>query len=175
MSIKVKKMISEFEKALHKFKSDLLKHGSLGHDDRDAFYKWMKEMKCPNCGKHLTFDDIIIVYGKDEDYEYSIVCDFCGFDLEDPHRKYDRIYHRKKERELRAKIFEMLGNKCEYCGSTENLEIHHWHPFILEKGGVKEREERWVLKHLDDVSLLCKKCHDTIHWAFRKLDKKDKP
>jgi len=86
-------------------------------------------------------------------------------------------YRMDKKRELRAKIIELKDGKCEICGKICDLQcddskyfaVHHWHPFKLPSGGVKEREEYWILKHLDDVSLLCKSCHQIIHWTFRKL------
>jgi len=50
------------------------------------------------------------------------------------------------------------GNKCEDCGSTERLEVHHKIPL-----------ERWEARHnspkntLDNLKVLCCYCHEDAH------------
>lgn len=89
-------------------------------------------------------------------------------------RAYDRKYKKKLRAKLRAEIIKILGEKCEFCGSTRFLEFHHDETNTLPSGGVKEREEGWILKHLEEMILLCKSCHARWHWVFRKLDRKAK-
>ena len=50
----------------------------------------------------------------------------------------------------------MMERKCELCGSTDNLGIHHIKP--LKKGGLDIPENR---------VLLCKRCHDNRHKTKR--------
>ena len=56
----------------------------------------------------------------------------------------------KRERRINVtykEVFEKYNHKCANCGSTENLQVHH----LAEKS--KEG--------LDQLILLCKKCHYT--------------
>lgn len=85
-------------------------------------------------------------------------------------RKYQREYMKKSRAEKRAKIIKILGEKCQVCGSTKNLEFHHDISLKLEKsGGIKEREEDWILKHIDEAILLHKSCHRRLHVTFKAL------
>ena len=47
----------------------------------------------------------------------------------------------------------LAGNKCEYCGSSEKLEVHHK---TYENHGDE-------LHHLEDLVCLCHDCHAMIH------------
>ena len=47
---------------------------------------------------------------------------------------------------------ETIG-RCEMCGSIDNLEVHH----LTYKHFGKEME------HLDDLKVLCHKCHENLH------------
>ena len=70
--------------------------------------------------------------------------------------------YRKKRREYnnivawterqKEKIFEIKGDKCEKCGTTKELELHH-----LE-----------YKKDIHVVMVLCKKCHVDLHFNMRK-------
>jgi 5-methylcytosine-specific restriction endonuclease McrA len=46
---------------------------------------------------------------------------------------------------------ELKGNKCERCGSTQNLNVHH---LSYENVGNE---------HQKDLILLCKGCHEKEH------------
>jgi len=49
-------------------------------------------------------------------------------------------------------IQKHLGNKCEGCGSEENIIIHHKIPL-----------SKWGANELSNLTLLCKKCHGRAH------------
>jgi len=52
-------------------------------------------------------------------------------------------------------LIKLLGGKCEICGSTENLELHH-----------KDRNPK--NNDPSNIQLLCRKCHRRIHgWKQR--------
>lgn len=56
-------------------------------------------------------------------------------------------------------------NKCNYCGSTDNLHIHHIIP--LSKGGQNV---------LGNMELVCRNCHIQLHVQLEKVSpKKDIP
>jgi hypothetical protein len=48
-----------------------------------------------------------------------------------------------------------VGNKCEYCRSTENLNCHH-----------KVYNKNWYKTSMDDLIVLCFKCHKSTHKAI---------
>jgi 5-methylcytosine-specific restriction endonuclease McrA len=66
---------------------------------------------------------------------------------------------RRKSRKLR--LIELLGGKCERCGSTKNLEFDHLKPkqkkFIISK--FIDRADVNLLDEVNKCQLLCKACH----------------
>lgn len=58
---------------------------------------------------------------------------------------------------LRVKALTMVGYKCVACKSTDTLQLHHKHYQTLGE------------ESLDDVVILCKKCHDLLHFAQNAL------
>ena len=57
------------------------------------------------------------------------------------------------KRNIRGLLAQVLGNRCENCGSIERLEIDHVIP--LSKGGTDT---------IDNVALLCFDCHKEKHY-----------
>lgn len=99
--------------------------------------------------------------------------------------KAEQIKKRQKEEiqaysELRSEIEKMpisqrwkqnvrekCGNKCQICGSTGKLEIHHRDSFylILKQNCITSIEEAFECKqlwNLDNGEALCKECHDKM-------------
>ena len=60
---------------------------------------------------------------------------------------------------IKQKLFERASRKCEKCGSTRNLEVHHKIP--IEQGGTHD---------LSNLKLLCHRC---VMTNFEELHKKD--
>lgn len=54
---------------------------------------------------------------------------------------------------LRVKALTMVNYKCIVCGSADTLQLHHRHYKTLGE------------ESLDDVMVLCKKCHEIWHIA----------
>lgn len=65
--------------------------------------------------------------------------------------------------ELREVVISYLGGKCENCGSTKKLKLHHKTP--LNRGGTNS---------LGNLQVLCKDCHSKIHQTIEKFLPKEK-
>ena len=77
-------------------------------------------------------------------------------DIESHKRKeyYNRLLEDKRWKEFRLKVLSERGNKCECCGGTDILQIHH--TFYISG------KMPWEY-NIDDMRVLCKKCHQRIH------------
>lgn len=92
--------------------------------------QWHKPTHCRHCGKEL--DDLRRWY--------------CG----EPCRK---AYWSLNVWEIAVDLaLSRAGSKCEDCGSTEDLEVHHLVPL---NGGPR----RGDLNSQDNLRVLCHKCH----------------
>ena len=72
------------------------------------------------------------------------------------------IYIRSERNEL---VKRLLADKCELCGSRENVEVHHIHKLADLKKDGKERP-RWVkvmVARLRKTLVVCRFCHQAIH------------
>lgn len=67
---------------------------------------------------------------------------------------YNRLLEDKRWKEFRLKVLSERGNKCECCGGTDVLQIHH--TFYISG------KMPWEY-NIDDMRVLCKKCHQKIH------------
>lgn len=67
---------------------------------------------------------------------------------------YNRLLEDKRWKEFRLKVMSERGNKCECCGGTHILQIHH--TFYIS--GKMPCEY-----NINDMRVLCKKCHQRIH------------
>lgn len=78
-----------------------------------------------------------------------------------PSNEYMREYMKRRYHQRRAKAFEILGNKCTHCGSTDKLEIDHINP----KDKLIPLNKLWNIMYglfIDELKvcqLLCKSCH----------------
>ena len=77
-------------------------------------------------------------------------------DIERRKRKeyYNRLLEDKRWKEFRLKVLSERGNKCECCGGTDILQIHH--TFYISGKMPWEYDVK-------DMRVLCKKCHQRIH------------
>ena len=77
-------------------------------------------------------------------------------DIESHKRKeyYNRLLEDKRWKEFRLKVLSERGNKCECCGRTDILQIHH--TFYISGKMPWEYDVK-------DMRVLCKKCHQRIH------------
>lgn len=67
---------------------------------------------------------------------------------------YDKQLETKEWRAFRRFIFEVRGHKCEKCGTTHNLQIHH--------PKYKTGHLAWEYT-CNDVIVVCRDCHKKIH------------
>ena len=67
---------------------------------------------------------------------------------------YNRLLEDKRWKEFRLKVLSERGNKCECCGGTDVLQIHH--TFYI--GGKMPWEY-----DINDMRVLCRTCHQKIH------------
>ena len=67
---------------------------------------------------------------------------------------YNRLLEDKRWKEFRLKVMSERGNKCECCGGTDVLQIHH--TFYISGKMPWEYD-------INDMRVLCKKCHQRIH------------
>ena len=67
---------------------------------------------------------------------------------------YNRLLEDKRWKEFRLKVLSERGNKCEFCGGTDVLQIHH--TFYIRGKMPWEYE-------INDMRVLCRTCHQKIH------------
>jgi hypothetical protein len=54
--------------------------------------------------------------------------------------------------DIRISLFLLRGHKCDYCGSSDRLQVHHKQP--ISRGGDN---------HPTNLVILCKQCHQRKH------------
>ncbi len=87
-------------------------------------------------------------------------------DAERSRRYYNRNKEKVKDRvaqnyyKIRLHIFELMGNKCVFCGETriDLLNPHHRVPMTVKSNKIYHYQ-----KNLDILMPLCGKCHMTWH------------
>ena len=67
---------------------------------------------------------------------------------------YNRLLEDKRWKEFRLKVLSERGNKCECCGGTDVLQIHH--TFYIRGKMPWEYD-------INDMRVLCRTCHQRIH------------
>ena len=96
---------------------------------------------------------------------------------------YQRQWKREKYEKERDELVELLGGKCQWCGSNEKLEVHHDNgdrDWDLVKVSCLTRIRRYRKEYEAGVKmyLLCKKCHkrelDHRHWG-KPMEQDDVP
>jgi len=82
---------------------------------------------------------------------------------------------RKYRRDIKQKLVDYKGGKCQICGyckCIDALDFHHINPEEKDfsiSGGTKSFEH--VKSELDKCILVCSNCHREIHAGLIKLDK----
>lgn len=76
------------------------------------------------------------------------------------YREYQQYLESAHWRNLRQQAFKRDGFKCTQCPATLNLRGHH----------VRYRKDLRLCT-VDDISTLCKKCHDRHHKKMKRLRK----
>lgn len=66
-------------------------------------------------------------------------------------REYIAYMNSPEWKSVRQKAFVAHGRKCQCCGATKNLEVHHRHYDTLGH------------ERVEDLEVLCVACHDEAH------------
>ena len=66
------------------------------------------------------------------------------------------------------KVFERDGGKCQTCGSTEKLVVHH------KDGKGTRRPQHEKNNAMDNLILLCNRCHTKLHQPWKDIGSKSK-
>lgn len=112
---------------------------------------------CPTCGKHhlariCTRHEARVLLASDRDRRAAdIECDACeqAVNLRTmPYRDYLKTPHWKATRQ---RALERADRRCQLCGSSERLEVHH--NTYANRGN----------EHDSDVFVLCDPCHEAFH------------
>ena len=75
-------------------------------------------------------------------------------DTDVAHYKYSAQLKDKRWYAFREFVFVVRGNRCEKCGSKENIQVHH---LLYKKGRLA-----WEYT-VNDVMVVCGDCHKKIH------------
>ncbi|MCR4334753.1 MAG: hypothetical protein NUV47_03455 [Patescibacteria group bacterium] len=78
------------------------------------------------------------------------------------------IYQRWKQ-----EIMNKCGSKCQMCGSSNNLQVHHLDSFysIIKQYNITSIEKAFECKQLwnvDNGEILCKNCHDKMESSINR-------
>jgi 5-methylcytosine-specific restriction endonuclease McrA len=77
----------------------------------------------------------------------------CGQDAADRQEAYDEYLASDYWQKVRSAMMARHGGKCQSCGATDNLQVHH-----------KDYPKRYTeLQNLHMLELLCQSCHLQSH------------
>ena len=68
-----------------------------------------------------------------------------------PRHEYDRHLASPKWAAFRQVALSIAKNRCRACAATEDLQVHH------------RTYDHFGHEELDDVVVLCQRCHDAVH------------
>lgn len=115
---------------------------SLINYGKNTYVIFNKDIKyiCKKCN-YLMKIEIINMHDKNDSKYISALCSI-------PYKEYLETDHWK---EIRERMLKLYDYKCQICGSTYNLNVHH---NTYENRGCEKDE---------DLVVLCNKCHNNIH------------
>ena len=67
-------------------------------------------------------------------------------------------------KEFRHLVFSRKGMICEICGSPYDITLHH----IITKANAKRTKRTYLIKDIDNIMVVCEKCHIQIHKESKK-------
>jgi 5-methylcytosine-specific restriction endonuclease McrA len=79
-------------------------------------------------------------------------------------RLKQKIQNSREYKDLRQQVLAEAEYKCEKCGDTERLEIHHIKPLreIVEENNITELYQAYLIEKIWDTNnyqALCHTCH----------------
>lgn len=78
-------------------------------------------------------------------------------------RKYQREWMAKR----RKKYISKMG-ACFFCGTYENIEIHHIDPETKKDHKIWSWSEKRILHELKSCVAMCKSCHSKFHGILKR-------
>jgi len=104
----------------------------------------------------------------ERDGKKPLVAMFGGFSLERKHvwEINDQLPAPMSSLGAHTEILQrLLADKCEICGSTDKVEVHHVRKLAEVKGPINERTDwkKYMAGRQRKTIVLCQKCHKTIH------------
>ncbi|MBN1794251.1 MAG: hypothetical protein JW844_04745 [Candidatus Omnitrophica bacterium] len=72
-------------------------------------------------------------------------------------KELHNLWNRKEWKEKRDEFIKARGGKCEWCGSSLFLTVHH-----LDESTYDKKDQYVDLKEQENI-VLCRKCHFAIH------------
>jgi group II intron reverse transcriptase/maturase len=107
-----------------------------------------------------------VVIRRDDQGKYPLVASFGGIPLR---RRRGAVLVDERPRRAFARtelVQRLLANECEYCGSTDDVEVHHVRKLKdLERPGRREKPAwaRLMSARRRKTLVLCAKCHHALH------------
>jgi 5-methylcytosine-specific restriction endonuclease McrA len=77
-------------------------------------------------------------------------------------REYDVFLESDYWKQVRKAMFLLHNGKCQYCESTKHLQVHHY----------TYEHHHDELNHLEDLRLLCNKCHENQFGHGKRYNKR---
>jgi group II intron reverse transcriptase/maturase len=107
-----------------------------------------------------------VVIRRDEQGKYPLVATFGGIPLR--RRRGPVLVDERPRRAFATSelVKRLLASKCEYCGSTDEVEVHHVRKLKdLERPGRREKPAwaRLMSARRRKTLVLCVKCHHALH------------
>lgn len=113
--------------------------------------------KCTKCNLNKPIDDF---YKRENKKHYASKCKKCA-----------NLYYRKRIKDVKIKMIEYKGCKCERCGlhlkdsHYSVFDFHHINPKEKDVNFDKIKYQKWekIKKEIDKCMLVCSNCHRLIH------------
>lgn len=136
------------------------KHKSSAH----AMYRKFATKVQTDKGKSLKCIQVTV----ERDGKKPLIARFGGFSLE-RQRVWeidDQIPVSLNQLGTHTEILQrLLADRCEVCGSTDKIEVHHVKKLSEVQGSKNERTDwkKYMASRLRKTLVVCKKCHQAIH------------
>lgn len=113
-------------------------------------------MNCKRCSKELTGQQTSFCSSRCSRLELKRLYRLRNREkLNAYNRRYKSLGLSPLHKERKEKIIKSFDGQCYRCGSSENLNVHHWKP--LRMGGTNETKNLFVF---------CSSCHQRFHQYF---------
>jgi hypothetical protein len=123
-------------------------------------YKVVSEKKCSKCNELKKVSEFYKRTSLGRKHEVGGYCKKCS-----------NVYHGKRIKEVKIKMIEYKGGKCEHCPLTLKkshyavFDFHHVNPKEKDVNFTKIKFQSWekIKNEIDKCKLLCSNCHRLEH------------